>query len=174
MSIATQQAKERENRTPDVKVTVKTVKHGRLILQGSDIRGWVRISGGQYPEPCRFGAPRAGCLAWGPDVRPDDSRSHVGRKFSNWGRKLMISGAKFERFRGWKVGEIRGKLDLPATHKIRGSNPTKLHHTNKSQKKIGAIFDRSKGVPSFDEMMDIALMEVDLTIRLRTCEDVAP
>jgi hypothetical protein len=32
------------------------------------------------------------------------------------------------------------KLDLPATHEIRGSNPTKLHHTNKSQKKFGAIF----------------------------------
>ena len=35
-----------------------------------------------------------------------------------------------------------GKLDLSATHEIRGSNPTKLHHTNKSQKKLGrgAIF----------------------------------
>ena len=42
-------------------------------------------------------------------------------------------------------GKDGGKLDLPATHEIRGSNPTKLHHTNKSQKKIwgyfcGAIF----------------------------------
>ena len=71
MSIATQRAKERENRTPDVKVMGKTVKHGRLISQGSDIRGWVRISGGQCPEPCRFGAPGAGSPAWGPDVRPD-------------------------------------------------------------------------------------------------------
>ena len=32
-----------------------------------------------------------------------------------------------------------GRLDLRATHKIHGSNPTKLQHTNKS-KKIGAIF----------------------------------
>ena len=37
-------------------------------------------------------------------------------------------------------GKDGEKLDLPATHEIRGSNPTKLHHTNKSQKKIGAIF----------------------------------
>ena len=49
----------------------------------------------------------------------------------------MIVGAKFEGFRGWKVGKLVGKLDLPATHKIHGSNPTKLHHTNKSQKKLG-------------------------------------
>src|SRR4051812_11362381 len=38
---------------------------------------------------------------------------------------------------GEKVGEM---LDLPATHGIHGSNPTKLHHTNKSQKKFRAIF----------------------------------
>ena len=37
-------------------------------------------------------------------------------------------------------GKVDGKLDLHATHEIRGSNPTKLHHTNKSQKQIGAIF----------------------------------
>ena len=37
-------------------------------------------------------------------------------------------------------GEDGGKLDLPATHEIRGTNPTKLHHTNKSQKKIGGYF----------------------------------
>ena len=37
-------------------------------------------------------------------------------------------------------GKDGKKLDLPATHEIRGSNPTKLHHTNKSQKKFGAIF----------------------------------
>ena len=48
----------------------------------------------------------------------------------------MISGAKFDGFSGWKVGKLVGKLDLPATHEIHGSNPTKLHHTNKSQKKL--------------------------------------
>ena len=55
-------------------------------------------------------------------------------------RKWMISGAKLDGFRGWKVGKLVGKLDLPATHEIHGSNPTKFHHTNKSQKKFGAIF----------------------------------
>ena len=30
-----------------------------------------------------------------------------------------------------------GRLDLRATHKIHGSNPTKLQHTNKSQKNWG-------------------------------------
>ena len=37
-----------------------------------------------------------------------------------------------------EIGEkMGGKLNLPTTHEIRGSNPTKLHHTNKSQKKLG-------------------------------------
>ena len=45
MSIATQRAKERENRTPDVEVMHKTVKQGKLKSQGSDIRGFGRISG---------------------------------------------------------------------------------------------------------------------------------
>ena len=35
MSIATQRAKERENRTPDVKVMVKTVNQPRLNLGGA-------------------------------------------------------------------------------------------------------------------------------------------
>ena len=56
------------------------------------------------------------------------------------GRKRMISEAKLDGFSGWKVGKLVGKLDLPATQEIHGSNPTKLHHTNKSQKNIGAIF----------------------------------
>ena len=33
-----------------------------------------------------------------------------------------------------------GKLDPHVATQIHGSNPTKLQHTNKSQKKIGAIF----------------------------------
>ena len=36
-------------------------------------------------------------------------------------------------------GKDGGKLDLHAKHEIRGSNPTKLHHTNKSQK-WGGLF----------------------------------
>ena len=37
-------------------------------------------------------------------------------------------------------GKDGGKLDLPATHEICGSNPTKFPHTNKSQKKLGGYF----------------------------------
>ena len=37
-------------------------------------------------------------------------------------------------------GEGGEKLDPLDAKQIHGSNPTKLHHTNKSQKKIGAIF----------------------------------
>ena len=37
MSIATQRAKERENRTPDVEVMVKTVNQSRLNLGGAEV-----------------------------------------------------------------------------------------------------------------------------------------
>ena len=36
-----------------------------------------------------------------------------------------------------KLGEM---LDPLETKQVHGSNPTKLHQSNKSQKKIGAIF----------------------------------
>ena len=39
MAIASKRAKERQKRTPDELVMVKTVKHGRVNSQGSDIRG---------------------------------------------------------------------------------------------------------------------------------------
>ena len=45
------------------------------------------------------------------------------------GEKPKSEGGKDE-IGGKKVG----RLDLRATHKIHGSNPTKLQHTNKSQK----------------------------------------
>ena len=67
-----------------------------------------------------------------PDVwalDPDELRIEGGKSRQN--SKEFVDG-------NW--GKVDGKLDLPATHEIRGSNPTKLHHTNKSQKKIGAIF----------------------------------
>ena len=44
-------------------------------------------------------------------------------------------GQNLEDFVDGNWGKDGEKLDLPATHEIRGSNPTKLHHTNKSQKK---------------------------------------
>ena len=46
-------------------------------------------------------------------------------------------GQNSEDFVDGNWGKEAENLDLPATHKIRGSNPTKLHHTNKSQKKLG-------------------------------------
>ena len=49
----------------------------------------------------------------------------------------MIWGSKFERFCGGKMGKLGEMLDPLETKQIHGSNPTKLHHTNKSQKKLG-------------------------------------
>ena len=46
----------------------------------------------------------------------------------------MISGAKLDEFHGWKVGKLGEMLDPLETKQIRGSNLTKLHQTNKSQK----------------------------------------
>ena len=96
----------------------KMVKRGRLKSQGPDVRGGARIYGAVCPEPSRFGAPGAGCLSGDPDVRPDDFRSRLGRKFSNWGRKFMIPRAKLMRFRGWKVGKLGDMLDPLETKQI--------------------------------------------------------
>jgi len=51
--------------------------------------------------------------------------------------KWVILGLKVDGFRGWKVVKLGEMLDPLETKQIRGSNPTKLHHTNKSQKKLG-------------------------------------
>ena len=52
-----------------------------------------------------------------------------------WGKAQIRRGKR----RNWRKRRV-GRLDLRATHKIHGSKPTKSQHTNKSQKKIGAIF----------------------------------
>ena len=69
----------------------------------------------------------------GPDVRARDP-------WMNTAWRGQIRG-KIRKILWMEIGE---KLDLPATHEIRGSNPTKLHHANKSQKNwvyfCGAIF----------------------------------
>ena len=62
----------------------------------------------------------------GPDVRARDP-------WMNTAWRGQIRG-KIRKILWMEIGE---KLDLPATHEIRGSNPTELHHTNKSQKKLG-------------------------------------
>ena len=72
---------------------------------------------------------RAGCPGW--------SGRMFGLGIRRTPRGEDKSGAKFGRFVDGNWGKDGEKLDLPATHEIRGSNPTKLHHTNKSQKKMG-------------------------------------
>ena len=49
----------------------------------------------------------------------------------------MIFGAKFDGFRGWKVGKLGEMLDPLETKQINGSKSTKHHQTNKSQKILG-------------------------------------
>jgi len=50
--------------------------------------------------------------------------------------------AKFREICGWKLGKVDGKLDLPATHEIRESNPRKHPHPHKSQKNWGLFLWR--------------------------------
>ena len=50
---------------------------------------------------------------------------------------MEILGSKFGEFRGWKMGKLGEMLDPLETKQIHGSNPTKPHPTNKSQKKLG-------------------------------------
>ena len=50
-------------------------------------------------------------------------------------------GQNSEDFVDGNWGKDGEKLDPHAETQIHGSNPTKLQHTNKSQKKFGAIFD---------------------------------
>ena len=95
-------------------------------LQEPDVRDNGRISG------------LAGCPGLGPDVWTPNPR--MNSRNSILGREIEISGAKLERFRGWKVGKLGGKLDPLETKQIHGSKSTKHHQTNKSQKKLAAIF----------------------------------
>ena len=97
-----------------------------IALQEPDVRAIGRISG------------LAGCPGLGPDFRAPNPR--MNSRNSILGRKIEISGAKLERFRGWKVGKLGEMLDPLETKKIHGSKSTKHHQTNKSQKKLGTIF----------------------------------
>ena len=60
----------------------------------------------------------AGCLGVGPDVRAPNPR--MNSRNSILGRKLMISWAKFDGFRGWKVGKLGEMLDPLETKQIHG------------------------------------------------------
>ena len=76
----------------------------------------VMLPGARCPG-CRAGCPSSGSV---------DELEELREEEANRGKIREIL---------WM--EIGEKLDLPATQEIRGSNPTKLHHTNKSQKKLG-------------------------------------
>ena len=128
MSIATQRAKEHENRTPGAKVMAETVKLGALKLGGAE------VPFGRAVVPL---VELSGSTAWwGGSTAPVGKirRTGSGRIL---GRKRMILRRKFERFRGWKEEKIGEMLDPIETKQIYGSNPTKLRQTNKSQKKFG-------------------------------------
>ena len=110
---------------------VETVKPGTLKLGGAE------VPLGREVVPL---VELSGSTAWwgGSTARVGKiCRTRSGRIL---GRKRMISRSKFERFRGWKVEKIGEMLHPLETKQIYGSNPTKLSQTNKSQKKIGAIF----------------------------------
>ena len=71
-----------------------------------------------------------------PDVRAPGSQPNE----MNSTGKRATPGQNSDEFVDGKCGKDGEKLDPLDAKQIRGSNPTKLHHTNKSQKKIGAIF----------------------------------
>ena len=93
-------------------------------MDGNDVvRG--RMSGYEG----RMSGGRAGCPGSGSVDELEELRVEEQNSGQNSGD--FVDG-------NW--GKDGGKLDLPTTHEIHGSNPTKLHHTNKSRKKLGAIF----------------------------------
>jgi hypothetical protein len=91
---------------------------GRMSGLDGRMSGWPDVRGS------RAGCPGSGSVDELDELRVD--RSNPGQNSEDF-----VDG-------NWEKGG--GELDLPATHEIRGSNPTKLHHTNKSQKKIGGLF----------------------------------
>ena len=110
------------------------------------------MRGAGFPGPdvqnrARNCAPGAGCPGHGPDVRgarcPGLRAGCPGSKSEDELEELDL-GAEIYDFKV-KIGETSWmesgeKLDPQVTKQIHGSNSTKHHHTNKSQKKFGAIF----------------------------------
>ena len=76
----------------------------------------------------------------GPDVRAGRAGCPGSGSVDEHRVERSNPGQNSEDFVDGNWGKDGEKLDLPTTHEIRGSNATELHHTNKSQKKIGAIF----------------------------------
>ena len=91
MSIASQRAKERENRTPDVEVTLKMVKLRMLKL------AWAVVPLGRAVVPL--------VVLSGSTARRGGSTARVGifrrsTRGAILGRKWMISGPKLDGFHG--------------------------------------------------------------------------
>ena len=94
-----------------------------IALQEPDVRANWRMSG------------LAGCPGVGLDVRAPNPR--MNSRNSILGRKLMILGAKFDGFQGWKVGKLGEMLEPLETKKIHGSKSTKHHQNQQITKKLG-------------------------------------
>ena len=95
MSIATQRAKERENRTPDVKVMVKTVKHGRLKSTGvghpglgPDFRGSVSRTVQIWCSRSRMSGLGPGCPARRFQIGIWTSKLDLGAEIDDFGGKI--------------------------------------------------------------------------------------
>ena len=86
---------------------------------------------------------------WSDDRKSSDVRCRSDvRCLGDFGHRMNNTSSRW-RWSNWSNpsdfvdgngGEDGGKLDPHVSKKMHGSNPTKLHHTNKSQKKLGAIF----------------------------------
>ena len=108
MSIATQRAKERENRTLDVKVMVKTVKHGRLKCHGRTSGGLAGYPGPDVQKLVRFCPPGARCPAWGPDIRLGGPDVRPEARMS--GPTIMDRDLDFETQFGAEMDDFGGKI----------------------------------------------------------------
>src|SRR4051812_39938255 len=126
----------------------KTVKVGKLKLSRAVVpRGNFFCSAPGTVVPLRWDGSTAPDFflyrsSYGSTALTCGSTARVGnfcrsKREAILGRKWMISRSKLERFHGWKVGKLGEMLDPLESKQIHGSNPTKLHHTNKSQKILG-------------------------------------
>ena len=97
---------------------LKVQNHARNALQGPDV-----LANGQMSR-------EAGCPLVAPDVRAPNLR--MNSRNSILGAEIDDFGGKIAEISWMKVGKIGGKRYPLVTKQIHGSNPTKLHHTNKS------------------------------------------
>ena len=105
-----------------------------MVYGGHRNKIWWKLGGktGRWMEKL---LPGGGCPggAGCPGSRSGDERDEhrVGRLNPSEISEEFVDG-------NW--GKSDGKLDPLKTKQIHGSKPTKSQHTNKSQKKLGAIF----------------------------------